>query len=666
MDGRLWWTCVLGVWLLLAGEAGAARLALVMGNDSYRNVAPLRNARADARAMAKSLEESGFAVMLELDRTRSQMNAALKRFRQSVSGGDEVVVFYAGHGVQVGGSNYLLPVDMEDSTATEVSDDAVGLQRILEDLSERRPRFTLVIVDACRDDPFRAKGRNVGARGLVPTATATGQMVVYAAGAGQKALDRLGEADSSPNGVFTRVWLREMVKPGQSVEEVVKAVRREVARLARSVNHEQVPAMYDQSEGEFYFRKAEAGSLAKREEDAAAVEPSGAGTPLELGDLERWAGWQQRFEESYRKVERLGLGGGLAVEAWERLLKAHAEDNPYSQEDDRLRSEARRRLEQARLDVEKGKPRGKEAENPVRPPGEPVAGTVFREPGCEVCPEMVVVAGGEFEMGSPVEEAGRLKHEGPVRRVKVKSFALARTEVTRGEFRRFAQETGRNASNGEMCERPGFFRALAQTVRIFPAAKSWTESGFSQGDDHPVVCVNWDDAKAYAAWLSTKSGRNYRLATEAEWEYAARAGTKGAWPWGEEDSTACRHENGADRGAKMKYGVSWNAKGFLGAVFRCDDGYPETSPAGLFQASGFGLKDMLGNASEWVEDCWNESYGGAPLEGVAWLGGDCSRRVARGGAWSRGPSDMRAASRAAFSTSFRGSDLGFRLARTLP
>ena len=232
----------------------AKRKALVIGNDLYRHVTRLDNARADARAMSQSLQTLGFNVTLAVDQTERGLKETLRNFKSSVEGGDEVVVFYAGHGVQIGTTNYLLPVDVAGQNEEQVRDEAIQMQRILDDMQERRTGFLLMIVDACRDNPFKVAGRTLGGRGLAPTAAATGQMVIFSAGTGQQALDKLGADDKEPNGLFTRLFLREMKRPGVSVDRVLRTVRSEVARLARSVGHEQTPALYDQSLGDFFFK----------------------------------------------------------------------------------------------------------------------------------------------------------------------------------------------------------------------------------------------------------------------------------------------------------------------------------------------------------------------------------------------------------------------------
>ena len=233
----------------------ANRKALVIGNDSYKSVSKLLNAREDAKAIAANLNTVGYQVTLKLDLNEKEMKAALRAFSSQVQGGDEVMFFFAGHGVQLGATNYLLPIDIGGESEAQVKDEAIQLQRILDDMSEKKSKFTLAMIDACRDNPFKTTGRAIGGRGMAPTTAATGQMVVFSAGTGQQALDRLGNNDKNKNGVFTRTFLKEMQKSGVSIDRIVKNVRNEVAELAKTVGHEQVPAIYDQVLGDFYFKK---------------------------------------------------------------------------------------------------------------------------------------------------------------------------------------------------------------------------------------------------------------------------------------------------------------------------------------------------------------------------------------------------------------------------
>ena len=233
----------------------APRKALVIGNDSYSSVSKLINAREDARTIAENLKIVGYQVTLKIDLNEKEMKLALRQFKSQVEEGDEVAIYYAGHGVQLASTNYLLPIDISPDNEDQIKDDAIQLQRLLDDMVEKKAKFTLAMIDACRDNPFKSSRRSIGGRGLSPTSAATGQMIVFSAGNGQQALDKLGPKDNHKNGVFARVFAKEMQKPGISIDRVVRNVRNEVVGLAKSVGHDQVPAIYDQVVGEFYFKR---------------------------------------------------------------------------------------------------------------------------------------------------------------------------------------------------------------------------------------------------------------------------------------------------------------------------------------------------------------------------------------------------------------------------
>lgn len=287
----------------------------------------------------------------------------------------------------------------------------------------------------------------------------------------------------------------------------------------------------------------------------------------------------------------------------------------------------------------------------------PRPGSVFQD--CADCPRMVVIPAGQFTMGSPAAEAGRGVDEGPQRQVSIALIALGRGEVTVAEFRRFADESGYKTeaerdARAQGCS--GFIYAdpLAAAPGS-PPVTSWRSPGLAQAESHPVLCVSWHDARAYAQWLSKKTGKRYRLPSEAEWEYAARAGSVAARHWGDDPVQACRFANVADQSRFQTWG--------FGQKHECTDGHYFTAPAGGYAANRFGLHDMLGNAWEWTEDCWNASYAGAPADGTAWLAGDCAQRVLRGGSWSTVPRFARSATRHKNTADHRDNLTGFRLAR---
>ena len=237
----------------------ASRKALLIGNDSYKYAEPLKNAREDARAMAAELKNFGYEVTLRLDQSQKEMQATLRDFRENVKEGDEVLFYFSGHAVEIDGKNYLTPIDTVGMNQTQVADDSIDLKlSVLDPFSRKKAKLTFALIDACRDNPFlkTASTRSVmGSRGLAPTTPATGQLIVYSAGSGQTALDRLGPTDSAKNGLFTRVFLQEMKRVDLPIDRVIKNVRTEVVRLARTIGHEQVPAIYDEVVGDFYFKK---------------------------------------------------------------------------------------------------------------------------------------------------------------------------------------------------------------------------------------------------------------------------------------------------------------------------------------------------------------------------------------------------------------------------
>jgi formylglycine-generating enzyme required for sulfatase activity len=224
-----------------------------------------------------------------------------------------------------------------------------------------------------------------------------------------------------------------------------------------------------------------------------------------------------------------------------------------------------------------------------------------------------------------------------------RAFAMGKYTVTRGEFAAFIRETGYSVSGG--C------RVYANYDTKFRSDAGWMKPGFFQTDREPVVCVNWSDAQAYVTWLNRRLGKlapsagggRYRLASEAEWEYAARSGTQTLYWWGDSIGAGNAVCNGC--------GSPWDHK--------------QPRPVDGFRLNPFGL-GMLGNAWEWTEDCWNASYDGAPVDGTAWTTGDCGERVVRGGSFISRPWLLRPSQRINIDNSRRGNDTGFRVAKTLP
>jgi formylglycine-generating enzyme required for sulfatase activity len=286
---------------------------------------------------------------------------------------------------------------------------------------------------------------------------------------------------------------------------------------------------------------------------------------------------------------------------------------------------------------------------PVSSPARPLAAEskavfkVFKD--CPSCPTMVNLPAGLLLMGSPDNEIGRDPDESPLTQVNVAAFSIAQTEVTRANWVEFERESGYRALSGCLTWEGDGYELKAHL--------GWRSPGFVQQDEHPVVCVSWQDAQAYARWLSQKTGHAYRLPQEHEWEYAARAGSPTAYPWSSSD--VCGQANGADA-ALNRLRPQWPAE-------KCQDGYAFTAPVGSYPSNAWGLYDMHGNVMEWVQDCWTPQVsirvsGQVPL--------NCRSRVMRGGGWDLKAAFLRSAYRGKASEANRGSGTGFRLVRATP
>jgi formylglycine-generating enzyme required for sulfatase activity len=270
-------------------------------------------------------------------------------------------------------------------------------------------------------------------------------------------------------------------------------------------------------------------------------------------------------------------------------------------------------------------------------------GDVFRD--CPACPQMVVIPAGGFLMGAAGSEPEFEANESPQREVTIAhAFAAGRYEVTLGEYRAFLQATGHTEGTHCLTNEAGDTALREGRGPLAP--------GIAQTDQHPVVCVSWEDAMSYAHWLAEETGEPYRLLTEAEWEYAARAGTPTPFPWGTAVTT-----DDANYDGQYTYNGGPAGERRLASL-----------PAGSFPPNAFGLYDMTGNVWEWVLDCFHPDYTGAPKDGSAWLrteSGDCSRRIRRGGSWDGYAKSVRVANRYWNQTSFRSNYDGFRVARDL-
>jgi len=585
--------------LLLAAEPAAAkRLALVLGNSDYKAQSKLANPVNDATDIARRLEGLGFEVLLRTDAGRREMARAITEFRQRIEPEDDVVVFYAGHGMQVDGRNYLIPVDLEADSEEEVAFNAVEVDRLLRLLETAGSRTNVVILDACRNNPFERKTRG-RSQGLAAVDAGRGTLIAYATAPGSVAADGDAGARNSP---YTASLLAALDAPGLKVEEVFKQVARGVVEQTRD---RQLPWISSNLIGDLVINTT------------VVVAPPG---------------------EAERQVE-LAFWDSVKGSADRTELEAYLAKYPEGA----FAALARNRIEGLKSGVI---PAVGTFPHGARP------GDTVKD--CRDCPELVIVPAGTLTMGSPESEAGREAAEGPQREIAIPGpLAFGRFEVTVAEYRAFVRESGHNDRTGCIVAQPA---GLAED-----SAGNWRRPGYEQTDRHPAVCVAIEDVEAYLAWLSKRTGKAYRLPSEAEWEYAARAGTATARPWGEDSAAACTHANVGDAALDE----AWRAAGGGEAQPRhdCRDGQAAAAPAGSYAANAFGLHDMLGNVLEWVEDCWWDDLSAVPEDGGAVREHACQKRSIRGGSWLDGPDPVRSAARPWQVAYVRIAAIGFRVVR---
>lgn len=268
--------------VLTAPALAQSRLALVIGNDAYQNVDPLRKAVNDARAIAASLRRLGFAVVTGENLQRRDFVRVVAELEARIRPGDTAFIFYAGHGVEIDGANYLLPIDVPKVAPGQqgvLKDEAISTDGLIQRLQARGTRSQILVLDACRENPFKdATGRSVGGRrGLAPTQTSNGVFILYSAGIGQVALDRLSDNDSDPNSVFTRTLVPLLENPNLSMVSLAKEARTKVASLAATIGHQQSPAYYDEIDGDLFLARL-SGGAAPLPPGPAVTEPM-AGPP---------------------------------------------------------------------------------------------------------------------------------------------------------------------------------------------------------------------------------------------------------------------------------------------------------------------------------------------------------------------------------------------------
>lgn len=806
--------------LALIGAAGVSaaqdrRVALVIGNDAYKNLTKLQNAANDARSMEARLKALGWETTIRVNSSKREINRAINDFSNKIGAGAAGLFYYAGHGIQSGDRNFLIPVDADIETEVDLRSEAIDVNEIMRLMEEARNRVNIVILDACRDNPLPKRGRSAE-RGLAVVSAPAGAFVAYAAGPGQKAQD----GDPGGNGIFTGELVKVLAEPAMKIEDVFKRVS---ANVRDRTGGRQVPWVQASLQGDFYFgpppgsapvaaapsapqpapgldregmfwssiqtstsaadyeeylrqfpngvfaglARNKIAALAEKK-PAAPKEPTGdqvaslAMPALEPIDREYVVAQGARVREApnvtARQVGQLREGTKVVVlgkvrgENWFLLeqngkpygyvattaledpaafserSRREAEERRLRQEQDkkaaedraqqtaaldaqRQKAEAeRRRQEEAQRAIEEARRQAEERERQrveeqqqraaaeqqrredearrqeeekrraeeekikrqlamivVRPaPGAPAAtpavgvyapppaGTVFKD-CADGCPDMVVIRPGRYQMGANPNDRDATSGEKPQIIMSLsETFAIGTMEITRQQFGTFVRDAKYNPVGCTTVS----FNIVTGLNFGFDQTRKWDNVGFDQTDRHPVVCVSYEDAKAYTKWLSGKTGWNYRLPSESEWEFVARAGSTSVRPWGDNPNDSCQYANVGDMTLNTNSTLS------LWPVHSCRDGHAYTAPVGTFPPNNLGAFDMLGNVWEWTEDCWINTLAGYPQDGRPRTSGECGFRTVRGGAWFSTRSEtLRTSFRAPEPVSRRAPYIGIRVAR---
>jgi formylglycine-generating enzyme required for sulfatase activity/uncharacterized caspase-like protein len=672
--------------MLLAGGVSTARavvnedaVAVVIGNSNYSGdrIPNVDYAHRDAAAFRRYLiDVQGYREgnIIDLrDATQAQMEAALGNDRthegtlwQYVrADGSDVTVYYSGHGVPGLKSmrGYLLPVDA-DPNKPEIN--GYPVDTLYANLAKLPARSVTVYLDACfsGDSPRGMLIKATSGITVVPRLPKKiTKLTILTAATG----DQVASWDTeNHHGLFTEHLLAALygaadaprygVADGKvTLGEVEKYLARNMSYAAKRIYGRIQHATIN---GDAGVVLAALGKSRPRRPVLATSPKRTAALPPPTVQVEemdashvavKTANVRAGPGTAFAKLTRLSPGaavdvtGKVAGKDWYRVALA---DGGQGFVWGRLLSEHRPAVRP---------PENKKGAVGVYPkvyqPGE-----MFKD--CDDCPEMVVVPKGNFEMGISLYErhvvalygggAEMVEREKPRHRVNISyEFAVGKFEVTLGQYANFVGDTERSSVGSCLAYRD-------VKGGVFNSSRSWLSPGYEQTDDHPVACVSWHDAKAYVEWLSEKTGASYRLLSEAEWEYAARAGTSSYRYWGQDlDGTdGCTYANVKNKIRKTD-------------GFNCTDGYEFSAPVGRYKPNSFGLHDMLGNLWEWTEDCSNKDYSGAPNNGGAWASGNCLFRVLRGGSWYNTLTHVRSASRFGYRANTSGYGYGFRIARTL-
>ncbi|MBL4661910.1 MAG: SUMF1/EgtB/PvdO family nonheme iron enzyme [Alcanivoracaceae bacterium] len=694
-------------------QASETRIALVIGNGNYSDMSTLSNATNDAQDMKAALKKLGFEVISGINLNKKNMNAKIREFDLKLRSGNSKdtigLFYYAGHGLEVDGKNYLVPTDAQMDYQEDAQTEGIQLNRVLNRMNYSNSRMKIVILDACRNNPLPKQNRSANTGWSALNNVANGMFIAYGTAPGRLASDNSG---NGRNGLFTKHILRNINTRGKTIGQIFNATR---AGVLRDSQGKQTTWQNSAITGDFYFVPQQYQSIrntvqntiqnashysliiakeynekgrnaynSKNYIDAynwffKAAEKNYANAQYNLGLMYQYAysvtknyteavRWyrkaaEQNFANAQYKLGYMYQYGHSVTKNYTEAIRWYrkaAEQNYASAQSElgymyhngygvtKNHTEAvrwyrkaagqnyaraqyllgfmyefgqgvtRNYSEASKWYNKAVKQNNKNAKKQLISLNQKIrVGKTFKD--CGDCPTMVYIPAGTFQMGSKYSD------EKPLHKVIISSFAMGQSEVT------FKQWDA--CYHARACKRKAKDKGWGRGLR-------------------PVINVSWNDAQEYVKWLQKKTGKNYRLPSESEWEYSALAGGNTRYSWG--NTISCH---------QARYGIS------LGLGYRSPCGKNKsTVPVKSYASNPFGLFDMHGNVSEWMQDCWHENYIGAPTNGKDWSDRDsCTGpthpwRSVRGGSWNNGPMSLYAKDRSWMGGSVRDKTVGFRMA----
>lgn len=625
------------------------RVALVIGNSAYQD-SPLKNPVNDAKSIAEALRQFDFEVIELVDQSRISMHRAIQKFGHKLKEADVGLFYYAGHGMQVKGKNYLLPVDSDILAEDDVPYYAIDANEVLAKMQSANNPVNIVILDACRNNPYSSPQRSF-TRGLARIDAPVGSLIVYSSAPGQVAADGDGY-----NGLFTSYLLKHMATPERNIRDVIMATRLDVMN---ETDGEQVPWESSSLTKNFFLAKgySEQSQTEPNLKDviihnASDVNPAirtiGFSEELEMWKVVRNSNDAGELEAFLHRFEN-GLFASVAADK----LKAISDRQEVKQKRlfiDTYPGDASIELLNELQAYHYGMSlAGKKYQVKVRASGYQTKTTWLdlndkqtfyvnlqkTEQKVElkivgqkyninnVSFHMKDIPAGVFMMGDQNKVS-----ESPYHSVVIKAFQLMETEITWALYQ--------HCINSGKCE---------------DNAESGGDRGWGKGE-RPVIGVSWLQIKEqFIPWLNQQTGQVFRLPSEAEWEYSARAGTTTTYSWG--NRITCDH---------ARYNGGINSSCYYKKEQRH---YLGTATVRSYKPNAFGLYDMHGNVGEWVQDCRNKSYRKASKTGKPNLSGDCEKRIVRGGSWFVGGSKLTSSTRDRGTANKQYREIGFRLAKSI-